>query len=414
MDILQSSIYAMGISFCLFSCLFFSLNKTSSAHLNITSAANNADFSCKPNIKLQFFLIYLLLEASGFIFEWLLMHPSTSVKALWLGLLMCSSFFVAPCLWLFAKEISENKTTKLKSLAKGHFVVIGLGILFTLPLLSTLIPSSPFSKSEGLSLSADLKFIIHASMVASIAIFSLQVPYYLKRCLAIIKTSGEQNRTLFSNLDDKQFNTVRILIWVVLTNWLVSLVRSLYCMSGGSGNGEGIVFALLEVIVTAYALISVIKENPVLDAADKTLVDSLFVASPDDGLSEGEAKYQKSSVDQALAKRIQDKLEHCLTEQKLFQNNNLNLRSLSQNIGEKPHYVSQVINQYLSSSFYELINTYRIKHALDLIKTKPELNLLNIAYEVGFNSKSTFNNNFRRIQGITSSQYKNQCLASAA
>ena len=78
MNTIQSSIITLAISFCL---LFALLAR----HLF-------------GRLSLSFFIVYLVLEACGFVFEWLLVHPESPYKALWLGLLMAFSFLMAPCL----------------------------------------------------------------------------------------------------------------------------------------------------------------------------------------------------------------------------------------------------------------------------------------------------------------------------
>ncbi|HUG09689.1 MAG TPA: helix-turn-helix domain-containing protein, partial [Opitutaceae bacterium] len=84
----------------------------------------------------------------------------------------------------------------------------------------------------------------------------------------------------------------------------------------------------------------------------------------------------------------------------------LNLRSLSRAIGEKAHYVSQVINRDLNSNFYELVNRHRIAQAKQLLADEAGQTVLEIALAVGFNSKSTFNTAFRRHAGMTPSEFR--------
>jgi AraC-like DNA-binding protein len=84
----------------------------------------------------------------------------------------------------------------------------------------------------------------------------------------------------------------------------------------------------------------------------------------------------------------------------------LSLRSLSRQIGEKTHYVSQVINQDLGTNYYELVNRRRIQRAQELLIASPEQTVLEIALSVGFNSKSTFNTAFRRLTGMTPTDFR--------
>ena len=74
------------------------------------------------------------------------------------------------------------------------------------------------------------------------------------------------------------------------------------------------------------------------------------------------------------------------------------------------HHISQVINEKLHMSFFELIASYRIKEA-ESILLDPANDLLTIeevAEEVGYNSKSAFNKTFKKLTGKTPSECRDQ------
>jgi AraC-like DNA-binding protein len=65
-----------------------------------------------------------------------------------------------------------------------------------------------------------------------------------------------------------------------------------------------------------------------------------------------------------------------------------------------------VLNQELGTTFYELVNRLRIEHAKRLLMSDVERNVLDVALEVGFNAKSTFNTAFKRHAGMTPSEFR--------
>ena len=74
-----------------------------------------------------------------------------------------------------------------------------------------------------------------------------------------------------------------------------------------------------------------------------------------------------------------------------------------------PNHLSQVINQYEKKNFYDFINMYRVEE-FKRRALKPEnsnYSILAIAYDSGFNSKSSFNQVFKKIEGKTPSRYLN-------
>ena len=72
-----------------------------------------------------------------------------------------------------------------------------------------------------------------------------------------------------------------------------------------------------------------------------------------------------------------------------------------------PHHVSQVNYEKLNKSFFELLGSYRIEEAKKLLSEKStHKNVMEILYEVGFNSKSSFNTAFKKYTLKTPSEFR--------
>jgi AraC-like DNA-binding protein len=77
--------------------------------------------------------------------------------------------------------------------------------------------------------------------------------------------------------------------------------------------------------------------------------------------------------------------------------------------GSKYKYVSQVINEYYQQNFNTFLNSYRIKEAckrLGDLEHYGNYTIEAISESVGFKSRSTFVSSFKRITGLTPSQYQ--------
>lgn len=88
----------------------------------------------------------------------------------------------------------------------------------------------------------------------------------------------------------------------------------------------------------------------------------------------------------------------------------LTLQMLADDLGMNPRYLSQIINYHLGQNFSDFVNTYRVeaaKHRLQNPKDDKET-ILEVLYEVGFNSKSSFNAIFKKKTGVTPTQFKQQ------
>ncbi len=83
------------------------------------------------------------------------------------------------------------------------------------------------------------------------------------------------------------------------------------------------------------------------------------------------------------------------------------LSILSESVDIPKHHLSQVINSELNTSFYNLINSKRIAHALHKLETEDitKFTFEGLGYESGFNTKSSFFHNFKKITGKTPKQY---------
>ena len=115
-------------------------------------------------------------------------------------------------------------------------------------------------------------------------------------------------------------------------------------------------------------------------------------------------KYSRSALPEHLILHYHEKLKTLLDENKPYLNPDLSLDSLAKQLNISSKHLSQVIN-HSGQHFYDLINQYRIQEAKNLLKNKNGENILQIAYEAGFNSKPTFNAAFKKTTGMTPSEY---------
>ena len=103
---------------------------------------------------------------------------------------------------------------------------------------------------------------------------------------------------------------------------------------------------------------------------------------------------------------IASKLEHAMKEDKLFLQDNLSLNKLSESIAESENHISETLSQFLHTKFFQFVNGFRIEEAKRELQDSDKL-ITNIAFDVGFNSKSTFNTAFKKIVGDSPSAYRN-------
>jgi AraC-like DNA-binding protein len=119
-------------------------------------------------------------------------------------------------------------------------------------------------------------------------------------------------------------------------------------------------------------------------------------------------KYLKSSLTENNKQEILDKIKLELEKNKYFTNNLASLSELAKKTSASPHHLSQVINEKLDKNFFELLAWYRIEEAKKIISDdiSSKLTVEDISDMVGYNSKTAFNNAFKRLTGSTPSEYR--------
>lgn len=103
-----------------------------------------------------------------------------------------------------------------------------------------------------------------------------------------------------------------------------------------------------------------------------------------------------------------EKLQLYMKNEKPFLDSELTLGILAKAMGLNRNQLSHLINTGIGENFYDFINKYRVEEVKRLMvdPQKQNYNLLGIALEAGFKSKSTFNLIFKRFTGLTPTEYK--------
>ncbi|MCU0407841.1 MAG: AraC family transcriptional regulator [Bacteroidales bacterium] len=143
-------------------------------------------------------------------------------------------------------------------------------------------------------------------------------------------------------------------------------------------------------------------------ASWRALSRSDYFEGPASFLSFPAIKYQKSSLSDDDKEAILKKIRHELEINRYYANNLASLSGLSKQINESSHHVSQVINEKLGQSFFELLAFYRVEQARKIITGDKggKITIEELAEMVGYNSKSSFNTAFRKLTSQTPSEFR--------
>lgn len=125
------------------------------------------------------------------------------------------------------------------------------------------------------------------------------------------------------------------------------------------------------------------------------------------------SKYNKLALSDSQLKAIHGELVQLMKQKKLFLTPELTLTMVAEELEIHPNTLSQVINTVEQKNFFDYVNTFRIEEFKEriAIPDNQKYTLLSLAYECGFNSKTSFNRNFKNLTGKSPSEYLKESKA---
>lgn len=119
-------------------------------------------------------------------------------------------------------------------------------------------------------------------------------------------------------------------------------------------------------------------------------------------------KYQNSGLTERFSIELRDKLILLLSNEEVYRKSDLTLDDISEKLDTSRHNTSQVINEHFGVSFFELLNKYRMEKAKEIFKadSQENLSIFDVAIEVGYNNRTTFNKAFKKSTGLTPTEFR--------
>lgn len=127
-------------------------------------------------------------------------------------------------------------------------------------------------------------------------------------------------------------------------------------------------------------------------------------------------KYEKTLLADNFIERTKQRLLSLIETNKPYLKRDLKIQDLAEMLQISSHQLSQVINKEFGQVFTDFVNTYRIEDAKNKLSDPVygKDKILKIALESGFNNKTSFNNTFKKITGITPTAYREKYLGNSA
>ena len=290
---------------------------------------------------------------------------------------------IAPLLWFYILELTGERVP-LNGKTIAHFLPFFLMVACSLSFNSFLIDSSFVKALNG---HPRLPFTIFwIILVIQFSTYQFQIHRKWQRYQVAIKQE-------VSNTEDVSISWVRFFMTVFL------IVNATFLFS---------LFAVihLDIMNWVWKSIGIILSLSIFALGYKGILQrEIFDASVDGEVPLPEIQVAKEQkVDHTLI----TKLKQFMETNKPYLDPDLSLSLLSKGIGLSRNQLSQLINDGIGENFYDFVNKYRVDEVKRLMvdPQKQNYNLLGIALEAGFKSKSTFNLIFKRFTGLTPTAYK--------
>ena len=222
-----------------------------------------------------------------------------------------------------------------------------------------------------------LKYYIHELTLFSIIVYFLLTIYRLISAYRR-ETPDENRKKLF------------VFLWFITGLFGLVIISVLVArLFFPADLGEYIIISIITLILYSLSF--------------KIMRDSIFFQK-----KQFEKKYLKSVLDDKQKEQILNRIKQVMKEKKYYLDPAASLPGLAKIMNRSPNHVSQVINECLNLTFFDLLAKYRIEEAKRIMHDPAHRSdtILGIAFDVGYNSKSTFNKAFKKITGMTPSEFK--------
>ena len=227
---------------------------------------------------------------------------------------------------------------------------------------------------------------------------NIQILMYLILSFLSLRIYAKEIRGYYANLEHINLNWLRLLLLgysalhllnIFESFWGVStLVQQIYALTG----------------LTTLLYLSLILFRGYEAAALKLERTTTIIPS------ENSPNEKDNNDSEKLYQTIYEEAKKLLDQPHIYTDSNLSLHLLTENLSYSERQVSQAINQEGGMNFYDFVNQKRVEATKELLidsKMKSK-NITQIMYEVGFNSKSSFNTAFKKYTGKTPSAFRKE------
>lgn len=321
-------------------------------------------------------LSLLLIDLSMIVFRLqYLMHYSYEKLGVAFFLAGPFMFLLGPFLFFYLRSIVIPETTiTIKDIK--HFVVSAVFIVLIVPV---------FLYGKDSTYYFYLQRIIGSPWLFLV----VQFGYYLFQAHRLLRLHKKNIVEKFSNVERMDASWLKLILWLFVLILIFITIGTPWLIHGFNFSAYNTTSAIFFSLILFFIAYKGIQQK-----------------IPQESFSGNENDLVISDSDTVL--RLREKLLSHMDENKPFLNPELTLVDLAKQVTIGRNQLSQVINSGMGDNFYNFINKFRIEEVKELMKNdaKKQYTILSLANDAGFNSKSSFNNVFKKMTGLTPSEYR--------
>ncbi|MBV8324942.1 helix-turn-helix domain-containing protein [Chryseobacterium sp.] len=341
--------------------------------LSLLKLANPLKVNRKANL---WFGIFLFLWSTFWLDEILFLVTGGKVEFQSLFLVRFIQFFT-PVFFYFSVLLYTNPSFKF-TITDLKFLLFPIAFLICLVGIS-LGYSSPFE-------------YLNIMLILAQALLYTGVSYIT------IRQHQRKIQQFSSNTEEIDLNWLEYIIVVLFIVNIIYIIYNLFYDPKSLNFFINSVFLLVIYWVAYYSL----KQKEIYPIEEKQRQELISI---DEEVHEEKIKRKLISDEELL--KIKMELEEIMNSQQPYLDSELNLIKMAEILSVSTHHLSYVINTGFEKNFFQYVNEYRIEYAKILLKDpESKFSILGIAYESGFNSKTSFNTTFKKMTGQTPSEYR--------
>lgn len=233
-----------------------------------------------------------------------------------------------------------------------------------------------------------------------LVLFVITALVYLTFSFRSFRAHTSRLRMLFSRIDDKEIDWLRWVLLVLTFGWVWYGLSELWLLTGTQPRSAYFATVVFEFLWISAIALRGVNQLPVYQP--DSLPESLIAPG---GSKTQPEQYARSGLSTTDRNRIAAKLRIAMESDGLYREPDLSLRMLSERLGVSDINLSETFSAGLNTSFFDFVNGYRIAHACKLLSETND-KVLAVAFDSGFNSRSTFSTAFKKHVGTTPSEYR--------